>query len=1011
MYACRYFIFVFAIILLPPYVQAQAPVHLWSGGFGDATTQLAKSIATDEDGNVFVVGHFAGTVDFGDHTAALISAGLNDIFIVKFAPDGTDLWSQRFGDRQNESATSVKVDPDGNVVVVGYFSGEINFGGSGLNTDNIADAFVAKFNGNGLHQWSASFGGPGDQRAEGVAVDSEGNVFVIGKFSGNLNFGGGDLGPVEEEDGFLAMFSPGPEFSLRHIWSAGLGGSGLQQARSVTVDRLGIVTVAGMFDEELQFYDETRLDSAGGWDMFVASFDSRRVGGMAPRWFQGFGDANDQVPYSVVTDPAGDLVIAGYFVGTLDLGGEIAPLVSNGTSFDVFLARFNSAGDPIWCRGFGGAENECCTSADLDPDGGILLTGYFDGSVNFGEPDDLLTSAGNRDIFVSRFHGDGSHDWSFGFGDTQGQVPHCLAADPDGNVVVSGYFYGSVDFSQEGNSLTSAGLNDIFVVKFRERFFQPNELEIDPSGAVSILAADSQDVAVSLYSRPGAGKSAPYTATLMECIDSTRYTCSVPAECLGDRGYEFYLLAEENGISWTYPGVEPEQSPLRVQVPLSNSAGPVLPDASYRIVGFPFDVFPADVADVFFDDLGGVDNTSWRLGRYDPTRPFGDSVAEGAEVGPIERGKGYWLIVRDRNTVGAGGLSAWPDTNYEGEEYAALVLSPGWNQIATPFAFDIAWGQCVRESDDIENFAYQYLGANLQYQYVSVLEPYAGYFVRNAGSVARTLLVPYTENVPGGKELSDPRVATAGNWRLGLSLTAGNMIDNTTVLGVTAGARDGYDPNDCSKPPHPPCEFLSLASTVEEEGDRPLRLAGDFRSPLSAGWRFELQVDGGLGQLASLRMNDYSLLPAGYVATLVDPLTGRAYELSPDRPFVLPREITAAGDRYELLVGDESWVLNEAGPAVDVPARVTFSPCYPNPFNPLTNLVFGLNRTSRVRLEIFDVRGHRVRRLLDEITAPGPHTVPWDGRNDRGAELPAGLYFGCMQAGEFSETRKMILIK
>jgi M6 family metalloprotease-like protein len=88
---------------------------------------------------------------------------------------------------------------------------------------------------------------------------------------------------------------------------------------------------------------------------------------------------------------------------------------------------------------------------------------------------------------------------------------------------------------------------------------------------------------------------------------------------------------------------------------------------------------------------------------------------------------------------------------------------------------------------------------------------------------------------------------------------------------------------------------------------------------------------------------------------------------------------------------------------------------HPNPFNPYTTISFSLGSqgTTPVHMVIYNVRGQRVRTLLDgskEFSA-GPHTTIWNGRDDRGNELSSGIYFYRMSAGSFVQTKKMILIK
>jgi flagellar hook assembly protein FlgD len=97
-------------------------------------------------------------------------------------------------------------------------------------------------------------------------------------------------------------------------------------------------------------------------------------------------------------------------------------------------------------------------------------------------------------------------------------------------------------------------------------------------------------------------------------------------------------------------------------------------------------------------------------------------------------------------------------------------------------------------------------------------------------------------------------------------------------------------------------------------------------------------------------------------------------------------------------------------------AAITFAlhQNYPNPFNPSTWIAFGIPSQAgetEVRLEIFTTDGRRVRVLAQGKYAPGTHRVPWNGRDASGAAAPSGVYFYRVQAGEFTASHKLVLIK
>ena len=94
-----------------------------------------------------------------------------------------------------------------------------------------------------------------------------------------------------------------------------------------------------------------------------------------------------------------------------------------------------------------------------------------------------------------------------------------------------------------------------------------------------------------------------------------------------------------------------------------------------------------------------------------------------------------------------------------------------------------------------------------------------------------------------------------------------------------------------------------------------------------------------------------------------------------------------------------------------VPRRNFLAQNHPNPFNPTTTIRFGLIEASHVSLQVYDAGGRLVRTLVDESRPAGPFTVEWDGRNEAAQPVASGIYFYRLTAGEFVQTRKMVMLK
>ena len=94
-----------------------------------------------------------------------------------------------------------------------------------------------------------------------------------------------------------------------------------------------------------------------------------------------------------------------------------------------------------------------------------------------------------------------------------------------------------------------------------------------------------------------------------------------------------------------------------------------------------------------------------------------------------------------------------------------------------------------------------------------------------------------------------------------------------------------------------------------------------------------------------------------------------------------------------------------------VPEEFALHYNYPNPFNPVTTILYDLTETGHTRLIIYDLLGREVHVLIDKIMAPGYYSTQWNGRNQPGQTVGAGVYFYQIQSNGFIQTRKMLLLK
>ena len=353
------------------------------GTTGTSSQQLWNA-AVDSAGNVVVAGSFDGDIDFdADGTAEATAAGDVDAFVARYASvDGALQWWKTFGAADGQvAAYGVTVDADDNPVVVGHLEGaDVDFGSGSALSPEDSDAFVVRLAAaNGDHLHSTNLGGSGYQSAVYVAVDSadqvvvagqdhdadyedygdilvfrlsadlstihwqqlfgnddgyyqwpvdidtlaDGDVIVAGGFQGGLNLGTTPLTAEGEWSAFAGrlLSADGSE-----VWASNWGASGLgASVASMAVDGCDRIVLGGGFYGTIDFGGSAGIINSGdeqAQDAFIVKLDADGFGLWAHRYGDDLiGASTGQGIERVATNADGDIGLAGYFYGTLDLGG------------------------------------------------------------------------------------------------------------------------------------------------------------------------------------------------------------------------------------------------------------------------------------------------------------------------------------------------------------------------------------------------------------------------------------------------------------------------------------------------------------------------------------------------------------------------------------------------------------------------------------------------------------------------------------------------------------------
>jgi chitodextrinase len=429
----------------------------WGKQMGAAGSDSATSVATDAAGNTYVAATFSNTITIG--TTSLASAGAQDVALAKYSPSGAVLWARRMGGALSDQPGGLAVDANGNVDLVGTFSGSASFGGATLAVTggSQVDMFVAQYNGaTGAHQWSKGFGGVYTDQAKGVAVDSTGNIYFTGFFEGTVNFGGGPLSVPYTSD--LDVFIAKFTKAGAYTWAKHFTNTGNDQGYGIGVDPQGNVAVGGTFSNAINFGGGDLVSGNAMTDVFVADFTTNGV----YRWQRRLGAPDSsEGARGIAVDGAGNVVVVGAGIKAFDLGG--GSVAAFGSS-DGFVAKYAAAnGAYQWGARLGGTGNDYANSVAVDSAGNILVAGAFEGTASFSGAS--AASRGQSDGFVVKYSNAGARSWVRTYGGNSADWFNSVAATPgtSANPVLGGYFYGAATF--EGTSMTSAGAADGVIVR------------------------------------------------------------------------------------------------------------------------------------------------------------------------------------------------------------------------------------------------------------------------------------------------------------------------------------------------------------------------------------------------------------------------------------------------------------------------------------------------------------------------------------------------------------------
>lgn len=462
--------FVFAFIILQ--LSAQNIFHEWS--FNPKDTAIyggevrIQATVTDDSGNSYSTGYFNGAANLNPLSSQidLFTNGYSDAFVVKYDESGNYIWSFNVGGGNGDYPTSITVENNEFVYIVGTFYGTADFDPSEneflLNAIQGGDIFIAKYDTAGNFIWAKALNGSSSVYVQDIEVDNNGVLYITGGFYGNLDFDPSANTAIFESTGqsiYIAKY----DSDGNYLWAKTLDGSSSNSTGfDLSLDSDDNIILTGRFSGTVDFdpfasnYNLTA--NAGSIHFFVAKYtnDGNFV------WAFNGGSTSNTEGTSVAVDANNNIFVTGVFFGSVDFDPSANSSFLTATNYDIFLAKYNSSGEYQWAKKIGGsAWYSRGYKVIVDSLQNVVLTGYFEGGLNFDPSNsNFMLYAFNSDGFLAKYTNNGAFEWAFQFGSNEADFGVSIANGRNGSIRLAGNFKNTIYVDSPTNSTTISSGQD-----------------------------------------------------------------------------------------------------------------------------------------------------------------------------------------------------------------------------------------------------------------------------------------------------------------------------------------------------------------------------------------------------------------------------------------------------------------------------------------------------------------------------------------------------------------------
>jgi hypothetical protein len=455
----------------------------WGTYYGDIGQDIGFDIKCDSSGNIYIVGETGSSIAIATNGVYQDTlGGVLDAFVAKFNSNGVRLWCSYYGGNDWDYGKNIVLDNNGNILIDGWTLSTNAIASIGAHQTIFGggayfDAFVVKFNNNGVRQWGTYYGGSDEEFVDGIASDSNGNIFITG-FTLSINsiatlgahqftYSGGSYG-----DAFVVKFDSN---GVRQ-WGTYYGGNYADYGTGIVCDVNGNLFVSGYTGSSNAISTSgvhQNVFGGGSYDAFIVKFDNNGV----RLWGTYYGGIEDELDFKIALDHGGNFFITGYTFSpnAISTIGSYQYLLGGGLS-DACVVKFNNSGVRQWGTYFGGSKNDLGFGITCDDNDNVFITGYtlsIDAIATQGSYQDTLAGGSDpsgvwwNDVFVAKFDSSGVLQWGTYYGGMDEENGYGIACDNANNTYITGATNSTSLISTVGAfQENGGGQSDVFIAKF-----------------------------------------------------------------------------------------------------------------------------------------------------------------------------------------------------------------------------------------------------------------------------------------------------------------------------------------------------------------------------------------------------------------------------------------------------------------------------------------------------------------------------------------------------------------